>query len=360
MKKILAAACALFIAFGIAGCKEEKEHAHEWNAGEVTREATYTHTGEKTFSCLTCGRTRTEKIAALAFSADVTVNAGESISAAVKAAEDGDFILVKAGTYREQLVIEDKNVSVIGEGTVVVAGPENYASMKNVEKPAGEQQNYTALGLIVGADALIENVSFTGDPDKANVSFLTGENAYCGVAAIDSSLTLNYVKIKEIAYPERPSGIQNGRGLFAAAEEEEKTLTVRYSEITGFNKTGAVVRGGVSELLFVGNTVQGAGEQPRNCQNGLQVECDRAEIAENTFKNLVYSKEDEWKHASWGLLIYAKGDKGVVVSANTFDNVDNGVYIVSNGSTDLRENEYKNLYEDGYAHYETPKEEATA
>ena len=314
MKKILAAACALFIAFGIAGCKEEKEHEHEWNAGEVTREATYTHTGEKTFSCLTCGRTRTEKIAALAFSADVTVNAGESISAAVKAAEDGDFILVKAGTYREQLVIEDKNVSVIGEGTVVVAGPENYASMKNVEKPAGEQQNYTALGLIVGADALIENVSFTGDPDKANVSFLTGENAYCGVAAI----------------------------LFAAAEEEEKTLTVRYSEITGFNKTGAVVRGGVSELLFVGNTVQGAGEQPRNCQNGLQVECDRAEIAENTFKNLVYSKEDEWKHASWGLLIYAKGDKGVVVSANTFDNVDNGVYIVSNGSTDL------------------PKEEATA
>lgn len=359
MKRIVLTVCAAALLAGaafFAGCKEENDHDHEWNAGEITKQATYTQSGEKLYVCKACGQTRKEAVEKLTFTADVTVKAGESISAAVKSAEDGDFILVKAGTYKEQLVVENKEVFIIGEGTVVVGGPEDYSTMKNLVKPAAESKNYAALGLFVGSKALVENISFTADPDKANIPYLTGENVYCGVASVDCALTLNYVKIKEITYPERPSGIQNGRGLFAAAEQKDKSLTVRYSEISGFNKTGAVVRAGVSELVFDGNTVLGAGQQSRNCQNGLQIECDKAEIKNNTIKNLVYSKEDEWKHASWGVLVYGAGEKGVKISANKFDYVDNGVYIVVNGSTELGENEYKNLYEEGYSHYETPKE----
>jgi len=51
----------------------------------------------------------------------LTVNPGESIQAAIKNANDGDTILVKAGTYYESVVV-NKSVSIVGEslsGTVI-------------------------------------------------------------------------------------------------------------------------------------------------------------------------------------------------------------------------------------------------
>lgn len=359
MKRFVAAALLIVSAIclaAFAGCNEEQAHEHEWNEGVVSRAATYTHEGETTYTCKTCGGTRTEAIDKLAYTADKTVNAGESISSAVASAEEGDFIAVKAGTYHEQLVVDGKNVTIIGEGAVVIAGPEDYAALRIVEKPGTDEKNYAALVLVQNSTAVLENISVTGNPDKANIAHLTSDNSYCGVAAIDSELRLDYVNVKDVTYPERPSGIQNGTGVFAAAKEENKKLTVRYSEISSFNKTGLIVREGVSELIFEGNTVTGAGAQARNCQNGIQIACPKASITGNTVKNLVYEKDDEWVHASWALLVYSEGEKSVQVSANTFSNVDNGVYIIVNGSTQLGENKYENLYEDGYSNYETPAE----
>lgn len=49
----------LTIDFTIA---REGEHIHAWDNGRVTTEATCTDTGEKTYTCTTCGETRTEEI----------------------------------------------------------------------------------------------------------------------------------------------------------------------------------------------------------------------------------------------------------------------------------------------------------
>ena len=43
----------------------EPAHVHTWNDGEVTKEATCTEKGVKTFTCTKCGETKTEEIAAL-------------------------------------------------------------------------------------------------------------------------------------------------------------------------------------------------------------------------------------------------------------------------------------------------------
>ena len=40
----------------------EVEHTHTWDAGKVTKEATCTRKGEKTYTCTVCGTTRTEEI----------------------------------------------------------------------------------------------------------------------------------------------------------------------------------------------------------------------------------------------------------------------------------------------------------
>lgn len=47
-------------------CKETKtievEHVHNWDAGKITKEATCTKEGEKTYTCSACGETKTEEL----------------------------------------------------------------------------------------------------------------------------------------------------------------------------------------------------------------------------------------------------------------------------------------------------------
>ena len=51
-------------------CGYELVEPHEWDEGEITKEATCTEKGERTFTCTGCGATRTEEIAVLAHSFD--------------------------------------------------------------------------------------------------------------------------------------------------------------------------------------------------------------------------------------------------------------------------------------------------
>ena len=51
-------------------CGYELVEPHEWDEGEITKEATCTEKGEKAFTCTGCGATRTEEIALLAHSFD--------------------------------------------------------------------------------------------------------------------------------------------------------------------------------------------------------------------------------------------------------------------------------------------------
>lgn len=62
MKKLFAAVSAAVMLFGavsgFTACgKEEDEHAHIWNEGEITLAATCTQTGVKTFLCTVEGCT---------------------------------------------------------------------------------------------------------------------------------------------------------------------------------------------------------------------------------------------------------------------------------------------------------------
>ncbi len=49
----------------VCACGEAKYQDHEWDAGKVTKEATAEAEGEKSFTCATCGETKTETIAKL-------------------------------------------------------------------------------------------------------------------------------------------------------------------------------------------------------------------------------------------------------------------------------------------------------
>ena len=349
--------------FRCTGCDETKTEpidalGHDWGNAVVTEAATYTRPGKGVETCSRCGETRDTVIEAVAYTADATVEAGDSIQDAIDAADAGDVIVVEAGTYAEQLVI-GKVVTIIGEGEVVIAGPADYTTIESADKLAVDTlglSGYSALVLVEDADVTLENVTVRGDKTKASaVQALTHTTAYVGVAAVNASVTLNCVDIADITYTDHLVGMQNGFAVYGVAGEENCKLTVRYSTLTGFNKAAAVVRAGVSSFVFEGNTVTGAGEQGQIAQNGVQVHCESV-ITGNTFEDLMYAPDptNADAHGSWAVLSYAEDEDAVTVTGNAFSACDNGVYAAVNGNTVCEDNTFADMYEEGEDYYEEP------
>lgn len=90
----------------------------------------------------------------------VTVKAGESIQAAIDAAQSGSSITVLPGTYAEQLTISKDNITLLGQGAVIVP-PDTPAD----NLCAGIAGNETAAGICVaGTD--VELADFVFDHRK--------------------------------------------------------------------------------------------------------------------------------------------------------------------------------------------------
>lgn len=332
---------------------------HNWEDAEVVKVATYTQAGSKKQVCTECEEEQTVTLEALEYTADATVEAGESISAAIEAAQDGDVIVVKAGTYAEQLFIQDKDITIIGEGEVIVSGPANYDDLQSVAKIAGESMDYTALVAVVNGDVTIENITVRGDIEAARASLkVTHNTRYLGVAAINASLTLNYVDVEDIRFTEDYLGMQNGIGVYGVATDAQKEVVMRYSSVTNFNKGAIVMRASVANFVCDGCTIAGVGEQAITAQNGIQVAC-AATITNNAVKDMKYSADNEWTHGSVGIYVLTEEADSVTVTGNTLENVDNGIYgyvngAVANSETAKEDNTFTDLYEEGYDFYETP------
>lgn len=333
--------------------------AHSW-AETILRIPTYSHGGSVFKTCTVCGETVTEETDPLSYTADITVRSGESISAAVEKAENGDFIVVEEGTYAEQLFISGKEITLIGKGNVVVTGPENYSDMIAIDKTANESAGYSAILAIENSDVTIENITVKGDIEKvSSTSAITHNTRYAGVAAINSDVVMNYVAIKDITFTKPLIGIQNGFGIYAVAADKDKSLTVRYGEISNFCKCAAVIRNSISNFTFDGNVVSGMGPQGLIAQNGIQLDC-AATVINNTVSDLSYAPEpaNEWAYGSVAIYVLTK-DKSVTVMNNTVKNCDNGI-LGYESSTTVSGNVFENMTEEEgcFNEYLEPAEES--
>ena len=139
---------------------EEKETVceHAWDEGKVTKEATCTEKGEKTFTCTKCEATKTEEIAAL----------GHDFK---------DGTCTRCNTAETFLAGDTKlQVSILGSGTVFVDGEEHAESFE--------------------MDVNFEDViAFTFDP--ADGSAIRGLNVDGAAAPVVSSLSYTVEPGKE-------------------------------------------------------------------------------------------------------------------------------------------------------------------
>ncbi len=77
-KKFLVVIMALLAAICIFAFSACTTHEHEWDEGTLTKEATCTEEGEKTYTCTICGKTKTETIEATGHTPSSTWSSGET------------------------------------------------------------------------------------------------------------------------------------------------------------------------------------------------------------------------------------------------------------------------------------------
>jgi hypothetical protein len=247
-----------------------------------------------------------------------------TIQEAVTVAQEGDTIMVGPGTYEGFTVVGSKDITIkgAGEGETIIL-PEALIETGTAHKYTKNMKSVVFVDNSTGITIQDLTVEDNGLKPDAIVFW----NASTGViedVAIKGTSTL--------------TGVQTGQGIAVDAGKEETTeLTIRDTDISGFNKNGIDVvdgngeenAGGTITVNVNGGTIKGAGETNVIGQNGI-VFWDRGGgsiggvIKGVTFKDLYYTPENE---EACAILDYrTKKEPDITVTDCTFENVEVPIY----------------------------------
>jgi Ca2+-binding RTX toxin-like protein len=212
-----------------------------------------------------------------------------TIQAAVNAAHDGDTILVAAGTYVEQVIVNNL------DDLTIKAWP--GGAQVTIEAPADVVQTATR-GSGQGVEAVLTVLNSTGvtvtgiEIDGAGVgNTVTPGNEFSGVFFRNSSGTLDDVDVTGVRDPyagvtplgdPAVSGGQRGRAVLVD-NDTQLAFTMTGGSITDFQKNGLVVNN--ADLSVTGVAITGGGVQ-QIAQNGIVVSNSTGLIDGNTISEL--------------------------------------------------------------------------
>ncbi|MBI2227382.1 MAG: hypothetical protein HYU44_21115, partial [Betaproteobacteria bacterium] len=264
-----------------------------------------------------------------------------SIQGAVNAAQAGNTILVGAGTYTEQVVVDGHGkdgLSIQADvhaapGSVVVAAPTNLVST-GVSPTSGRYvdgiitvkgaDGVTVEGLTV--DGLLHGASFAAgqtNPTMAGIFYLNSDGGL-----------IDNVMVTGIRESDTGFGNQRNIGIYvlnnnpsSALPKTPSTLEaatlnsieIRDSTVVNFQKGGIVAA--YANVDIHDNTVTGIGATPWTAQNGIQVSGSTGSVSDNTVDHIGYTG------AGWG-------GSGLLTFENR-DLVIDGNHITGTGSTQL-------------------------
>jgi len=215
-----------------------------------------------------------------------------------------DTVLVKAGTYPEQVDI-DLNLHLIG------AGAETTTVLAPATLPGADQTGSTIVRVHgTGVTAEISGFTISGPGPSGCGSIQAGV-----FVSDDATARIQDNRIADIR-DDPFSGCQNGMGILVGRNSWSTVghATITNNVIDGYQKGGIVVDNAGSDAVITGNTVVGAGPTTVNAQNGIQVSRGAtALIRNNAVSGNNYTPPD-W--LACGLLMYEAG--GVRASGNVY------------------------------------------
>lgn len=232
-----------------------------------------------------------------------------SIDSAVDSAVSGGTVIVRGGTYYEQVTVSNAtNLTIkaaMGE-TVTIVAPE-------VLSITGAKANGTAVNAIINVTDSV-NVKIEGihiDGDGAGTTAI-GEDEFSGVFFENSSGGLYNVDVTSIRDGEGSaiSGGQRGRAVLV---DNDNPLGFEMSggSISDFQKNGLVATNAV--LNVHGVAITGGGAVSALAQNGIVTFASSGLIANNTVSELGYAVPNDTNAV--GILLFT-GTHDLVVTNN--------------------------------------------
>jgi nitrous oxidase accessory protein len=251
-----------------------------------------------------------------------------TIAAAVAAAQDGDTVIVHAGTYREPVVTIARRIALVGDGWPVLDGEEKHALVL----VTGD--DVTVRGLVlrnVGTSFVEDRAALRADHVRGcSIDHNRLENAFFGIYLAnvnDCRVAANVIHGSATRETEAGNGIH----LWTS-----RRITIEDNEVSG-------QRDGIY-FEFVHDTDVRRNTSTGNLRYGLHfMYSDGCRYVDNTFRHngsgvaVMYTKniqmtgnrfEDNWGPAAYGLLLKEISDPRL--ERNVFDH--NTTALVADGA----------------------------
>lgn len=240
-----------------------------------------------------------------------------TIQAAVDASHSGDTIVVTAGIYTEQVVINNhNNLTIHGLPGAVLDAPATL-QQTGVSPTSGRSVD-GLITVLNSQNVTIESIKVDGLQHGDN--FAAGQNnpTMAGITYLNSSGTIDSVTVTGIRGSEANFGDQRDVGIYvsntnpspatpstpsAAEADALNTIVIKDSTITDFQKTGIAVA--YADVDIHGNTVTGHGATANQAQNGIQVSDSTGSVHDNNVSAIGYTGTD---FAASGILTFENRD----------------------------------------------------
>jgi hypothetical protein len=214
-----------------------------------------------------------------------------TIQKGVDAVASGGIVHVAAGTYDEQVVI-DNSLTLQGEGdTTTIVKPSSDAKLTQVFDGLfwyGTPNTMQIAGIIVanvpdGSSVIVKNLKV----DESSVATKpTGADYLAGIFYRETGGTIDAVSVVGGG---SWSGTDRAYGMYLSAATNTVSVEVKGSTITNYDKNGIEAHGSKLTANIHHNTITGRGSITDEAQNGVSVGRDAvATVNYNTISNLAY------------------------------------------------------------------------
>lgn len=256
---------------------------------------------------------------------DFVITDAASFQTALLYQADGQKWFIKDGTYPLQVLLT-KNVLIKGESQegVKITGPANYTtSMTSVSadlsaaapSAINSKNIITGLILVDSANVTIDNLTIQA-ASRIEMQKMTAP-VVAGISAVNSSVTVKNVCVDNIRCNDSNFGLQGWYGIFAHSTVAGKSLTVKNSVLTNFQKGGIYVTSPMN-VSIADNIITGAGPSTL-AQNGIFVQDANVTITGNIFKNFKCTEDA----AAYAIIIWDANanyisHSGYIISGNSY------------------------------------------